>query len=335
MAGHWRGVAVLALAACAPSTIVEAESKGDVAWLDKNGTPDAVAALGRLADGQPAARSALELRSGYDEQAFVAAWHGVERGAAWGSAMLRSALVDPKRADNAASAMGKGEPPLTSFVGDLEAALVRLSGGSQNYNVSSTLASVGPPAHETIARRLVDASTRGAMCRGIGSRIAAPDARKVLLHAPEASRDDAACVEAVVRTAADDEAALVWMAEEGEPGLLGAAGKSDSLPCPLLHVAWTRALSARPPEVYSALTVPLSYAVRRCPAEMDGVLADAIVHFPATRPVVVLAIDPLEGYGGALRATCAALASVATGRDAAIVRERAADALTRTCDATR
>lgn len=333
MAGYWRGLAMFALASCGPSTIVEAESKGDVAWLDKNGTPDAVAALGRLADGQPAARSALEVRSGYDSQAFVAAWHGVERRATWGSGMLRSALADPRRADLAAGAMGKSEAPLASFVGDLEAALVRLSGGSQNYNVSSTLASVGPPAADAIARRLLDASTRGPMCRGIGSKLADRDARRVLLRGPESSRDDPACVDAVVRAAADDEAPLVWMAEEGEPGVLGAAGKSDVLPCPRLHVAWTRALSARPPEIHSALTVPLSYAVKRCPAEMDGVLADAIVHFPATRAVVVLAIDPLEGYGGLLRATCSALPAVATGRDPAIVRERAADALARTCEA--
>ncbi|MDP9033710.1 MAG: hypothetical protein M3O50_02810, partial [Myxococcota bacterium] len=94
----------------------------------------------------------------------------------------------------------------------------------------------------------------------------------------------------------------------------------------------TRALSARPTEAYPALTVPLSYAVKRCPAEMDGVLANAIAHFPPTRAVVVMAIDPLEGYGGKLRGTCAALPSVAAGRETAIVRERAADALTRTCD---
>ncbi|MDP9152352.1 MAG: hypothetical protein M3O36_20695 [Myxococcota bacterium] len=332
MAGYRRSVAVLVLAACGPSTIVEAESKGDVAWLDKNGTPDAVAALGRLADGQAAARSALEVRSGYDPQVFVAAWHAVERGATWGGAMLRSALADPKQADVAAGAMGKGAGTLAPFVGDLESALVRLSGGAQNYNVSSTLACAGPAARDAIARRLVDASTRGPMCRGIGSKAAHPDARKVLLRVAEASRDDAACVDAVVRAAADDETALAWVAEEGEPGLLGAAGKSDALPCPLLHVAWTRALAARSSEAYPALTVPLSYAVKRCPAEMDGVLADAIAHFPATRAVVVLAIDPLEGYGGMLRATCAGLPTVAAGRETAIVRERAADALSRTCD---
>jgi hypothetical protein len=64
---------------------------------------------------------------------------------------------------------------------------------------------------------------------------------------------------------------------------------------------------------------------------MDGVLADAIAHFPATHAFVVEAIDPFDGYGNALRATCASLPSVAGGKDAAVVRERATDALNHAC----
>jgi len=68
---------------------------------------------------------------------------------------------------------------------------------------------------------------------------------------------------------------------------------------------------------------------------MDGVLADAIVHLPATRGVVVSAIDPFTGYGSALKATCAALPAVAGagGKDAPIVKERANDALNHACKA--
>jgi hypothetical protein len=325
-------LALLALAACRPRTIAEAEARRDIRWLDENGTPDAVAALGRIADTDPRAIAALEARSSFDVQAFVAAWAATLRSSPWGTATLRGGLADPRRADLAATALGHGDPRLASFLGDLEAALVRLSASSQNLNVSSTLASVGPPAHDAIVRRLADASTRGAMCRGIASKGADPDAHKALMAVPATDRDAPSCVEAVVRVAAYDDVALMWMAKQGEPGLLGAAGNSDALPCPRLHVAWTKALTSRPPEVYSALTVPLSYAAKRCTEEMDGVLADAIVHLPATRAVVVEAIDPFGTYHGALHATCAALPSVAAGgRDSAIVRERASDALSHAC----
>jgi hypothetical protein len=325
-------VALLA-PACTPSTIEEAERKGDAAWLDQNGTPDAVAALGRLADKNPKALAALEARSTFDPRAFRAAWDGVVRGAPWGGTMLRDGLADPKRADLAASAVDRHDARLVPFVADLEQALVRLSATLQNFNVSSALASVGKPAHDAIVRRLGDASTRGAMCRGIASKDADADARRALMDAPESGRDSPSCVNAVVQLATEDDATLAWMAEKGEPGLLGAAGKEERLPCARLHVAWTKALTTRPVEVYSALTVPLGYAVKRCTPEMDGVLADAVVHLPATHALLVQAIDPFTGYGSALRATCAALPMIAGGRDAAVVRERANDVLNHACKA--
>jgi hypothetical protein len=319
------------VSACRPTTIAEAEARGDVAWLDQNGTPNAVAALGRLADKNPPAVSALEARSSFDMQAFRAAWFGALRSAPWATAMLRAGLGDPKRADSAAGAMDRHDPRLAMFLVELEAALVRLSATTQNLNVSSAMASIGATARAAIERRLLDASTRPAMCRGLASRDADGDAHRVLLGVPETARDAPACVEAVVRITVDDDAVLAWLAEHGEPGLLGAAGKQDVLPCARLHVAWTKALSARPRDAYSALTVPLGYAVKRCPAEMDGVLADAIVHLPATHAVVVDAIDPFDRYGGSLRATCAALPIVAGGRDSPIVKERANDALLHAC----
>ncbi len=170
------------------------------------------------------------------------------------------------------------------------------------------------------------------MCRGIASKSADPDSRVALLAVPESARNAPSCVDAVVRAAAQDDVALAWLATDGEPGLLGAAGNSASLPCPRLHVVWAKALTSRRPDVYSALTVPLAYATKRCTAEMDGVLADAIGHLPATRALVVEAIDPFGAYDGALHATCAALPSVAAGgREGAIVRERASDALNHLC----
>src|SRR5262249_18493608 len=155
--------ALLAFAACRPTTIAEAERRGDVAWLDQNGTPNAVAALGRLADANPNAVAALATRSSFDMQAFKAAWLGSLRGAPWATAMLRDGLADPRRADLTASAMDRRDARLAPFLGDLEAALVRLSASTQNLNVSSVLASMGTGARDAMQRRLADASTRGAM----------------------------------------------------------------------------------------------------------------------------------------------------------------------------
>jgi hypothetical protein len=330
----WTILLVLVAAACRPSTIGEAERKGDVAWLDQNGTPDAVAALGRLADTNAGAVSALEARSDFDPQAFRAAWDGFVRGAPWGATMLRAGLGDASRADRAASAMGRHDERLAAFVSDLEGALVRLSATPQNFNVSSALAAIGKPAREAIVRRLEDASTRGGMCRGLASKDASGDARKTLVEAPESARDSPICVDAVVTIAAEDDPTLAWLAVKGEPGLLGAASKDERLPCPRLHLVWTEALTARPVDVYPALTVPLAHAVTRCTPQMDGVLADAIVHLPATHPVVVAAIDPFTTYGSALHATCAALPLVAAAaRDSAVVRERARDAINHACRA--
>ncbi|HTA13641.1 MAG TPA: hypothetical protein VK781_02140 [Solirubrobacteraceae bacterium] len=321
----------LGMGACKPATVAEAEAKGNVAWLDQNGSPEAIAALGRLADSDPKAIAALQARAQFEMQPYKAAWVAVIRGAPWGTTLLHAGLADPKRADVAASAMQRHEPHLAAFVADLESALSRLSASQDNVNISSTLASVGPLARPSIERLLTDASTRGAMCRGIASGGADADARKILVEVPESARDDVACVDAVVRVAATDDAVLTWLAERGEPGILGAAGKGSTLACPLLHVAWAKAFAARTPGSYPALTVPLSYATKRCPADLDGVLADTLQRIPAAHETVLRAIDPFDSYGDTLRATCASLPAVTTGRDTALVKERASDALMHAC----
>jgi len=328
----WCAVAAI-VAACRPTSIAEAEAHGDVPWLEQNGTPDAVAALGRLGDRDPRAVEALRIRTPYDSGAFHAAWMAVTRDAPWGSEMLRAGLSEPKTADIAAAGMGKHDAHLGPFVDALESALVRLSASPQNSNLASTLASVGPAGHDVVARRLSDASTRSAMCRGIASKYGDADARAALYAMPTAARDAPGCVEAVVRLAEQDDWSLGWLAESSEPGMLGAAGKMDILSCAHLHVAWVKALAVRPPTQYTALVVPLGYAIHRCPAQIDGILADVIVHLPAARGLVVQAIDPFAHYEEALHATCEHLELVANGQDSAIVRERASDAVLHLCKA--
>jgi hypothetical protein len=326
------GIVLLATTGgCRPSTVADAEREGDVAWLQRNDSPAAVAALGRLADTRGDAVAALKARSSFDVKAFRAAWDAVLRDAPWAFIMFHEAFADPKRADSAAMAMTKRDPHMSLFADDLESALVRLSATLQNTNVASALASIGPTVRPAVERRLIDASTRGAMCKGIASPGADDDARKALLSVPEVARDAPSCVAEAVRIAIDDEAALAWLAERAEPGILGAAGKSAEMPCGRLHVAWVKAFAARPATAYAALTVPLEYAVSRCAAQLDGVLADALAHLPAAHHTVVEAIDPFVSYGDGLRVTCVALQAVSKGPDSAVVRERASDVLTHVC----
>jgi hypothetical protein len=319
------------LASCRPTSVADAEARGNVSWLDQNGSPEAIAALGRLADADPKAVAALQARSQFEVQPYKAAWAAVVRTAPWGTALLRAGLADPRRADVTASAMQKHDPHVVPFVPDLEAALDRLSAAAENVNIASTLSSAGAAARPSVVRLLADPSTRNAICKGIAFGGASAETREALTSAPEASRDAPSCVDAVVRAAADDEQTLAWLAERGEPGLLGAASKSGAMACPKLHVAWARAFATRPADAYKALTVPLSYAAKRCPADMDGVLADTLQRMPLAHEVVVRAIDPFESYGDGLHATCAALPAVAGGRDIALVKERASDTLMHAC----
>ncbi len=317
---------------CRPSTVAEAEAKGDVVWLDTKGTPEALQALGRLADKNPKAVIAIESRTAYDPTAYQLAWAATLRDAPWGTTTLKKALGDPSRAESAAAAMSRKDPHLAQFVTELEGALVRLAASQQNAAVATGLASVGAAAKDAVERRLADGSTRGAMCRGLSSADASAEARKSLTVVPPASRDNGYCVDAVIKIAAEDDDLLAWLATAGEPGIVGAAGKNELMKCARLHTLWAKALAERSPEVYSALLVPLSNALKRCPNELDGVLADAITRLPATHFVVVGAIDAFGSYGGNLKATCAALPIAAANMKApGVTRERARDALAHSC----
>jgi hypothetical protein len=324
-------VALLLVGACRPSSVAEAEARGDVGWLDTEGTPDAVAALGRLADTRPKALEALKKRASFDLNAFIAAWVATKRGQAWGESLLRGGLADPNRADAAASAMTRRDAQLSSFVPDIEGAMSRLAAGAQGAALGGLLASIGPAAHASVERRLKDGASRGAMCSGIAAADASPDARTVLLSVPRESRDHAQCVNAVVAMAATDDATLNWLAVTAEPGLMTSVAKSADVPCARLNTMWTKALAARSPSVYSGLTVPLSLSIKRCPKAMDGILSDSMTRIPSVRATLVQAIDPYAGETSELKATCKVLQQVASGHDAPIVKERALDSLQHGC----
>jgi hypothetical protein len=98
-----------------------------------------------------------------------------------------------------------------------------------------------------------------------------------------------------------------------------------------LHRVWADALAARDGAQAAALTVPLSNAVLRCPAQMDGVMADALKSRPDAQAAVVGALDPFSPDDAQLKATCAALTVVASGHASAIAKERAADTIAHGC----
>lgn len=325
------GFALVALAApgCKPKSAGEAEAKGDVAWLAEQGTPDAIAALGRLADKDARALSSLQARQ-QDVNAYIAAWGSITRSSPWGTPFLRAALADPQRADIAASALPRRDPRLVPFVADLEGAVVRLAAGHRGSVVAGVLASVGPAAHAAVERRLVDAKTRGAMCDGISLPEASGDAKSTLLAVAPESRDHASCVANVLAMAGTEDSVLGWLATGAEPGLLSATAKS-TLACPRLAMVWNKALTERPPETHGALTVPLKDSVRRCAQALDPVLAELLAKAPTARGCIVSAIDPYGGELADLKNTCASMSKGYMNAESPRVRERAGDAVAHGC----
>ena len=327
--------AALTGAACKARTVGDAERAGDVKWLDANGSQEAVAALGRLADDNPKAVDAINSRANRDVAAYVAAWNATVRGAPWGAATLRTGLADPTRAEDAASVMGRGDAHLAPFLPDLEAALLRLAAGRNNVALASVIASAGPAADLVVTRRLEDPTTRGAICRGIGSPDSSPDAQRVLLHVAASARDNESCVEAVLKLAKDNDTALAWLATSAEPGLLSTAGSHEEFPCTRLKPLWATVLATRPEATHSALTVPLLNAVRRCAATLDSVLAEGLQHDPGAYGLIVSGIDPYGTETQDLKLTCTALRSSAGMRGGSLTRERASEAMSHGCRTAR
>jgi hypothetical protein len=321
----------LLTAGCGPRTIAEAEKKGDVGWLDAEGSGEAVAAMGRLADKDPRAVQLIDARAATDVNAYIAAWTATVRGATWGAATLRTGLGNPARAEVTASVLGRKDPHLVTFIGDLEGALVRLAGSRHNTAIGAVLASAGPEADAAITRRLADSATRGALCRGIGAPDASVSARRVLMKVPQSSRDDESCIEAVLIAANHDDTALDWLASNAEPGLLGAAGSREAFPCPRLATAWAKALVARPPQSQPGLTVPLHSAIARCGRALDPVLAPALTQEPPVYELVIAGLDPFGTETQDLPQTCAALKPVYAAKGSAFTRERSRAAITHGC----
>ena len=319
-----------ALGGCSPKNATEAEGRKDVAWLAANPSGESVAALGRLADDDPQALAALEARAEKDVNVHIAAWAAVQRNATWGTTLLKASLADPSRAEMAASALPRKDARLIPFIPDLEGAVVRLAAGKRGSFIAGILASIGPAAHTTVERRLIDPKTRGAMCDGINLPDASGDAKSVLLAVPTEARDNPSCVTAVIEMAATEDVVLDWIGAGSEPGLLGVAARAN-LPCPRLAGVWKKALTERPPEAHPALTVPLQRSISRCTAALDTVLGELLAKAPRARPAIIQAIDPYGTELASMKDTCAALRQGYARGESALARARAEEALNRGC----
>lgn len=321
---------LLPLVACKPVTVADAEAKGDVDWLASQGTPEAVSALGRLADEDSKAQRALEARAGKDVNVYIAAWQGTLRNASWGPTMIRAGLADPTRADMAASALPRRDQRLIPFTADLESTVERLSAGHGGGVIAGLLATVGPAAHAAVERRLLDPKTRGAMCEGIGMPDASGDAKSVLLAVPAEARDHATCVADVMAMAETEDVVLTWLATGAEPGLLSVMAKGQ-LPCPRVAAVWRDALASRPAGAHAALSVPLGQSIHRCGRALDPVLADALVRVPRARACIMQAVDPYGAEVSELGLTCRAIRQGLLAKESPRIRERASDALSHGC----
>jgi hypothetical protein len=321
------------LLACTPSSVTDAEKKGNVTWLQKDGSESAVAALGRLADEDKSAQAALESIAKSTEggktlpggaaalDVYLAVWAGVERNEAWALGMMKKALGDPSRMDDAASAMKRGSAQIDAFVPDLDRALQNGCG-----HCAAPLASAsGAAAKSAVDERLRDARTRDSMCAGLGSDKSSKDARTVFVSAAVSSRDAPSCANAAARMAARDDDVLSWVAKTAEPGLLRAAGESSAMPCDRLGRLWTQALAARDHASYGALGIPLGAAVKRCPKDLDPTLAGALGSDAESQTLAVMGVDPSDATRAKLPLVCAAVARVGRGAAPPPTKARAAD----------
>ncbi len=320
--------------ACTPTSVADAEKKKNVGWLETNGSPEAVAAIGRLADDDKRAQDALEAMSQATVDTlktdggagaldvYLAVWAGVERNASWALAMTKSALSDAKRTNDMASAMKRGASQLGAFVPDLDGAM------SQGCGImcGGVLASIdGVAAAGAIQKRLTDNATRDAMCFGIGTTESSKSARDVFMNAPPTSRDAVQCPGAGGHIAARDDAALAWLATTAEPGLLRSV--SEAMPCDRLAKLWAKVIQSRDHATFGALSRSLEDSIKACPKELDATIAGALGTDVDTQTLVLSSLGATNAHE--LASTCAAAPTAGSRVTSVLARANARDFVAR------
>jgi hypothetical protein len=317
------------LLGCTPTSVGDAEKKKNVGWLESNGSPEAIAALGRIADDDKAAQEALgnvskatEANAKTDAGAGgldvdLAIWGGVERNATWAIEMTKTLLADPARMDEMGSAMKRGTPPLAAFVNDLDGALSHGCG----ISCGAALASIDSPAAITaITKRLEDGKTRDATCFGVGAAESTKGARDVFMKEPATARDAVQCGPAAVAMATRDDAALAWLAQTAEPGLLRGV---STMPCARQVPLWTKVLTSRDHVTFGALSRSLEDSVNKCPKELDATLAGALGTDADSQTLVLASLG--SSNARELKMTCAAAPAAAQRVTAILARANARD----------
>jgi hypothetical protein len=322
------------LLGCTPTNVADAEKKKNVGWLETNGSPEAIAALGRLADDDKAAQDALANISKGTESSQVhtdgggsaldvnlAVWGGVERNASWATAMTKTLLADKARMDEMASAIKRGAPALKAFVPDLDAALSNGCG----ISCGAALASVDDPAATTaITKRIEDSKTRDPVCFGIGTAEATKAARDVFMKEPMTARDAIQCGGAAVAMATRDDGALAWLAQTAEPGLLRGV---HTMPCARQVPLWTKVFTSRDHATFGALIGSLEDSVQKCPKELDATLAGALGTDVDTQTLVLASLG--SSNVRELKMTCAAAPAASQRVTAILARANARDFVAR------
>lgn len=298
----------LALEACAPATVAEAEARHDVGWLDAHPNREAMEALGRLADHDRAAADALARRKGSID-VYHAAWLAHTRGAAWGDDVLRAALSSPVELPFAVAELPPRDPRLQGFADDLAKGIV---GAGREHGAAAVmlLASLGPSSHARIANLLARPETRETTCAGLASEHVTSDARMLLTTAPPEARAATACRRTLLDHAASDARVLAWLGTKGEAPLFTEA--ASSLECPKLATTWEHVFGSSREDLVE-LEPSLAGSMARCATAMDPVIARALPSSRWARTAILHALAAEDAHAEQLVATCKQLPRLGHG----------------------
>lgn len=299
----------VALSACTPASVAEAEAQKNVAWLDAHESRAGMEALGRLADHEPKAVEVLAKRRG-NQDVYHAAWLAHTRGSPWGDDVLRAALSSPTELPIAVAELPPRDPRLEGFAGDLEKGIA-LAPAEHAAAAVALLGSLGAPAQANLKRLLELPAAREAVCEGLASPHVAPESRLVLTEADPAVRTIPVCQKTLFQHAATDVKVLDWFGAHGEPAVVAAG--AEALACPKLAILWDR-IFASPREVLTPLEPSLVTSMGRCGSALDPVIARALPSSRRTRVTILHALDVEDAHAEQLEATCKQLPRLSHGR---------------------
>ncbi len=299
----------VALVACSPASVTEAEAQKDIAWLDKHESRASMEALGRLADHEPKAVEALAKRRG-NKDVYHAAWLAHTRSVSWGDDILRAALSSPTELPLAVAELPPRDPRLEGFSEDLAKGIASVS-AENGAPAVALLASLGPSAQPHLLRLLDDAATREATCAGLASPHVTPESRQALTLASTDARTSAACRRTLFQHAASDIKVLEWLGDAGEPALLASA--AETLECPKLAHLWERVFGS-PRETLTALEPALTASTARCAGALDPVIARVLPSTRRARTTILHALQVEDAHAERLEATCKQLPRLSHGR---------------------